>query len=121
MKQYYECHITLQENPSNFNELEIFIKSQKWKFSCIDGDPILGSGLKCYATKHFNANKEIEFVLNELFEMADKLSLKSTVLRRKVEMVIFDDRIKKQCSGGCAECHLDDLTNNNFVKTQENT
>lgn len=33
------------------------------------------------------------------------------ITRRKIEKVIFDDRIEKiSCVGGCVECHLDDLT-----------
>lgn len=88
-----------------------------WKFSCIDGDILMGDGVKCYATRHFHAKYGQEVITQRLHEAADILRTRlggrlgfEAVVRRKVELVLFDDRsIKTQCTGGCPECHLDDL------------
>lgn len=109
MKQYFECHVTMTGDPEF---IEPLVENLKWKFSVINGDPVLGRGLKCYATRLFNIRMGQEGVQNELLRIADALSNKGcNVIRRKVEMVIYDDRINKvKCTGGCPECHLDDLT-----------
>lgn len=111
-KQYYECHVTMDGD----KELcEIACNDIGWKFSAIDGDPVLGKGVKCYATKHFNYKLEEEVVLEILKQAAEEIHLMGIkVTRRKVERVLFDDRSSAvkldACNGACPECHLDDLT-----------
>lgn len=54
----------------------------------------------------------IDKVLELLHNTANKLeTLGIEVIRRKTELVLFDDRSSKiqPCNGGCIECHLDDL------------
>lgn len=106
-KQYYECHITMLGDPK---WLRWPVEAMKWKFSAIDGDPSLGNGIKCYATRHFNIKKSPEEVKLLLTIAATELSKKGiNVIRRKIENVIYDDRIETvNCNGGCPECHLDD-------------
>jgi hypothetical protein len=105
---YFECHVTMLGHAT---EIRPEVERRKWKFSMIDGDPVLGDGIKCYATKLFNRRVGQDKVTEELLTIANELkNLGFTVLRRKVEMVIFDDRSSKiKCTGGCVECHLDDL------------
>lgn len=109
-KSYYECHITLLGDPV---VLEPLVRDLKWKFSCINGDPVMGDGVKCYATMLFNNRMGDDLVLQTLLDAADYLEkVGCEVIRRKVERVIYDDRSDKvnfKCTGGCAECHLDDL------------
>jgi hypothetical protein len=108
MISYFECHVTMTGDPETIRP---HVESRTWKFSCINGDPVLGAGVKCYATKLFNRRDGAEFVVNELKHTADYLTERGcTVIRRKVEQVIFDDRsVKVNCIGGCVDCHLDDL------------
>lgn len=108
MSSYYECHVTLEGDPEKIRPV---VESARWKFSCIDGDINLGDGVKCYATRQFNRRLPQDDIQGVLFRMADILAEEGfKVLRRKVEMVIFDDRSSKvRCTGGCVECHLDDL------------
>lgn len=108
MSSYYECHITMEGNPEKIRPV---VESRKWKFSCIDGDINLGDGIKCYATKQFNKKFDAKTIQSKLFDMAIVIEhFDIRVLRRKVEVVIFDDRSSKvRCTGGCIECHLDDL------------
>src|ERR1051325_7475371 len=104
---YFECHVTLMGDATTIRPE---VEKRKWKFSVIDGDPVLGDGIKCYATRLFNRRLGQEDVQNQLLTIAAELSsLGFNVLRRKVELVIFDDRSTKvRCNGGCKECHLDD-------------
>lgn len=111
-KKYYECHITIEATPGCRHFIQLQVERLKWKFSAIDGDIILGDGTKFYATRHFNHRLESTEVLDHLFEAARHLeSQKIKVIRKKIELVIYDDRSSKvkPCNGGCLECHLDDL------------
>ena len=107
-KTYYEAHITIIGEPNYL--LKSAIENMGWKFSAIDGDPSLGEGVKCYATKHFKASKDKEEVLSELHSAAYILSnnrLNIKVVRKKIELVIYDDRsntVRFECSGLCPEC-----------------
>jgi hypothetical protein len=108
VSSYYECHVTLLGDPETIRP---HVERLKWKFSCIDGDPVLGEGVKCYATRQFSKRLDIEAVQTKLFRTAyDLKAARLEVIRRKVELVIYDDRSSKvRCNGGCPECHLDDL------------
>lgn len=108
-KTYYEAHITMIGEPNYL--LKSMIEEMGWKFSAIDGDPTLGDGVKCYATKHFKASEARETVLQRLHEAAYMLSnnrLNIKVIRKKIELVIYDDRsstVRFECEGKCPECH----------------
>lgn len=92
MKEYYECHITIESANQHMSEMKVM--SVGWTFSAIDGDPVLGKGVKCYATKHFNSTKNsleevIAFVDFAAAAINDSVS---KVIRRKVELVVYDTR-----------------------------
>lgn len=107
MKNYYELHITMVGEPDHLRPL---VEGVKWKFSAIDGDPVLGDGVKCYATTFFNIKKSELDVIGTLIETSALLSRAGAkVIRKKVEKVLFDDRSEAvPCNGACVGCHLDD-------------
>lgn len=99
MTSYYECHLTLEGVPATIKPL---VEQIKWKFSCIDGDIVLGDGVKCYATRHFNARMPEADELKFLIDTAGVLQAQGiSVIRRKIERVIYDDRSSKvqACDG----------------------
>lgn len=120
MPEYYECHITMLGNPKLIKPL---VEEQKWKFSAIDGDPVLGDGIKCYATKLFPAKLGEDDVKASLVATAAALTCNSgdddlEVIRTKIERVVYDDRSDKVkvCTGNCPGCHLDDQCASNKEK-----
>lgn len=46
------------------------IEQNGWRFSKIDGDPVLGKGVKCYATKHFSAKENVDTVIRNMNYLA---------------------------------------------------
>jgi hypothetical protein len=92
--------------------LKRLVEHHGWKFSCINGDPVLGDGVKCYATMFYSVRKDEEWVLAELNGIAlNLIDDGAIVIRRKIERVVYDDKIDKvgACDGACEECHLDDF------------
>lgn len=70
------------------------VETNRWSFSAINGDPDLGSGMKCYATKQFNKKHSLIDLASEMNTVAknlrDQYNIK--ILRRKIEVVVHDDR-----------------------------
>lgn len=101
MKKYFEAHVTMLGDAAVIRPL---VEELKWKFSAIDGDINLGDGIKCYATRQFNLKIGEDKALNILHDTANNLTSKNiNVIRRKIEIVIYDDR-QGLCSGACVEC-----------------
>jgi|WetSurMetagenome_2_1015567.scaffolds.fasta_scaffold633112_2 hypothetical protein len=90
MKPYYECHITFVAPKQNGKELE---ELTQWKFSQIDGDPVLGSGIKSYLTKHYPARITTDFIISQMDDIAiQMLNFNYEVLRQKIELVVYDTK-----------------------------
>ena len=101
MKSYYEVHITMKGDPA---KIEPLVNKIGWKFSAIDGDPILGEGIKCYATMFFSPRRYEQDEVVEIIELvAQNLRSKGiNVIREKIELVIWDRRKEKiVCDGNC--------------------
>jgi hypothetical protein len=84
----YECHITIEPLNRDMDFIEGCVTSAKWRYSKIDGDPDLGIGTRCYATQlyhHKDTAIALTCMMAEYFQ-----GLGFTVIRSKVEQVIFD-------------------------------
>ncbi len=85
-RPYYECHVTFMTSEGD-------PRITGWKFSAIDGDPVLGAGVKSYLTRQFKDSKPLADVIAEVeFAAAQLRDSGLRVLRRKVEHVIYDTK-----------------------------
>lgn len=100
MKPYYECHITMDHSAGDVIAIAEKVKAVGWTFSCINGDPDLGPGVKCYATKQFNCLRyDIHDVIDWLELAAEALSeQRCNIIRKKVEKVLYDVRVTEGTS-----------------------
>lgn len=103
MKEYYEAHITMLGDKDKIRPI---VEKVGWKFSCIDGDPVLGEGIKCYATTFFNTRIGKDNALANLDIAANLIEEHNIeITRRKIELVIYDTKSSKvDCDGACTEC-----------------
>ena len=92
MSEYYECHITMRGDKAIIQPL---VEKAGWKFSCIDGDPVLGDGILCYATKHYSHNEAKDWVVLCMNRAAEELK-ECNVIRQKVEFVLYDTKWKSK-------------------------
>lgn len=89
MKEYYEAHITYLSPYKNEDP-----KVKGWKYSCIDGDPVLGEGIKSYLTKFYPVTMPLPDVMWDL-ECAARdfiINDKYQVVRTKIERVVYDNK-----------------------------
>jgi hypothetical protein len=87
----YECHITMIGNPEI---IEGMVKDTGWHFSKIDGDPLLGSGVKCYATTNIDKDHiTLESCITLMNSVAIHLSKQGiSVIRQKIEDIVYDTK-----------------------------
>ena len=91
----YECHVTINQREGESRD---YIKhsveaTTGWKFSAIDGDPVLGDGVKCYATKHVPVVVGIVEVIVAVESVAGALrEIGLDVIRTKVEFIVYDNK-----------------------------
>lgn len=91
-KEYYECHITIASTVPD--DVQKKVKEIGWLFSAIDGDPNLGPGVKCYATRQFPDRIPLVEVERYLREAAQCLKWDGFAIRRlKIERVLLDERL----------------------------
>lgn len=88
----YESHITyIPKNVQAEDRIAAIAEEKGWKLSRIDGDPVLGGGVKCYLTKH---SEDFELLRIEMRSMSVEVQFLGhrdvQVLREKIEHVIID-------------------------------
>lgn len=121
MTSYYELHVTMQAEEDGRltsgmrSRVRAEVERLGWRFSAIDGDANLGDGVKLYATRQLSARRYTDESCIELLHETARILAKLpgvTVVRRKVERVIYDDRsskVRAACDGACPECRSDDV------------
>lgn len=90
----FESHITFQmDHAKQVKELEKSLDGTqiKWRYSQIDGDPVLGAKVFCYLSAHANdfmmLKRSMEIVVH-LAETFGKLKPRRT----KIEAILLDER-----------------------------
>lgn len=88
----FEVHITMKDNATACEDAVKRV-GFGWTFSCIDGDPLLGDEVFCYATNHFTRLVDAKTELQHAYR--DLLSLGMNIVRTKIEEVVWDQRYKQ--------------------------
>ena len=92
----YEVHITMEHVPDKLS-LQVFLNSYNWAYIAIDGDPHLGPKIFHDATKHYDADvHDLRYVLQRAEDLIALLTQQGcSVVRHKVELVVFDSRKRR--------------------------
>ena len=84
----FECHITCSVEDALLVE-RTGLKNN-WKFSCINGDALMGAKPHCYLT---NYNADAQKLKEDMETMSDLLNFNGVkILRQKIERIIFDTK-----------------------------
>ena len=84
----YECHITC--NRDDHSIVQNVGEPAGWKFSKIDGDPLLGQKVFCYLTRH---HRDFEALKSLMQAMTSALKIVGVeVVREKIEHIIYDTK-----------------------------
>jgi hypothetical protein len=84
----YECHITVRR--ADAEKAQIVASEHHWKFSQIDGDPVLGKEVFAYLTTH---DSDVRRMFKRM-ELA-VVNLKNSgveVIREKIELIVYDTK-----------------------------
>ena len=88
---YYETHVTFEGDNAMG---ESVVNLMGWRYSRIDGDPVVGEGVRQYATKHFNLRQHEEHIWEEMTQVKHNLEVRGLkVTRMKIEKVLRDERL----------------------------
>jgi len=84
----FEAHITCHVNQAD--EVKIIGVEFGWKFSCIEGDALMGPKPYCYLTGYSTDKHELYFNVQRLTVTLQRRGVE--VLRSKIEQIIFDTK-----------------------------
>lgn len=87
----YECHITVARKDGPV--AEILAKEMHWKFSQIDGDPVLGKEVFAYLTTHDNDLLQMQRRMNYAVTALRDQGVE--VIREKIELIVYDTKARK--------------------------
>lgn len=84
----FECHITAPSGSAD--KVKKAGKDLHWKFSAIDGDPVLGAGVHCYLTTHDATFARIKQRMKAAAHVLEAAGVE--VIRMKIEAIMYDTK-----------------------------
>lgn len=90
----YECHITVDRNDGP--AAEDVAKRLHWKYSQIDGDPVLGKKVFAYLTTH--DTDVLRMHQRMVMASGDLKAIGVEVVREKIELIVYDTKTKPAAS-----------------------
>jgi hypothetical protein len=82
----YEAHITFSKDHADF--VRRCAAELEWKFSQIDGDPVLGDKVFCYLSAHDDSQMRL---MQRMGDVVEKLKPFGIIpLRTKIEEILYD-------------------------------
>lgn len=85
----FESHITFQMDHAPIVR-KIANDQTGWKYSQIDGDPVLGAKVFCYLSAHGNDFMALKHSMETMVVVAAHLGIKPR--RTKIEAILLDER-----------------------------
>lgn len=86
----YEAHITFK---LEHREKVETCCPPGWKFSAIDGDPVLGKGVFCYLTSYDSSDSMLLSRMERVCQGFDYLGVKA--VRQKIERIVYDTKTSR--------------------------
>lgn len=100
----YECHITVEREHGPV--AEALAKEMHWKYSQIDGDPVLGKEVFAYLTTHDHDLLQMQRRMNYAVGALQEKGI--AVVREKIELIVYDKKAPTcRCCGTRKNLHRD--------------
>lgn len=85
----FEVHLMFEKEHADLVK-RLAERYQAWKYSQIDGDPVLGKRVFCYLTTHSTDFLKAKDVMDMMARLACDMDVRP--LRSKIEIVVYDHR-----------------------------
>lgn len=92
----YESHITVDRDHAEVAKQ--VAAEMGWKFSCIDGDPVLGQKVFAYLTAHDRTYEALRANMRRTSALL--LARDVPVIREKIEHIVYDTKTGIGAEGG---------------------
>lgn len=86
----FECHITLPREQGSIAAAVAADPKLPWKFSQIDGDPVLGQQVFAYLTRH--DTNYVRLYANMKHTVVELTQQGVDVVREKIELIMYDTK-----------------------------
>lgn len=88
---YFESHITFERTDGErVDRMARDVFPDRWKYSQIDGDPVLGKKVFCYLTAHDKDGDLLKRRMDVVIDYARTNGIGP--VRAKIEQIIYDER-----------------------------
>ena len=86
MSEIFEAHITYER--VHADKVKEASEATGWKFSQIDGDPVLGQQVRCYLTHYDKSSSKLLESMDKVARILTDLGIPN--IRRKIECIVYD-------------------------------